>query len=340
MQDRKKELAAKIESYINGELDHATKQELEQWMHELDLLENRPIAIEEHKVALKSRIDQRLLPQDSIKTKRLPGYPYWSIAAALALFFAVGLYFFTLHTTVRKQEEFVHATTLKPVLPTTQVISNTTNNDTLLLLQDSTRVRLLANSRLKLKVPFESDRRDVQLEGKAFFEVAHDSKRPFSVLSGNIVTTALGTSFWVEQAHPGAKPTVRLITGKVSIKQRQQSGQEILLAYLTPGQHWQASTVASSQKAAALPTHEPTDEPLETSLFFHHKPLDEVFPALAAFYQTTIIFKKDDVTGMSFYGSYDRENQVEQILKTICVANDLKMEWHEQQNSYTIRKVN
>lgn len=342
MQDRKKELAEKIDLYLKGQLDGESKQQVERWMHELDLLEGKAVDLNEQKAELKRRIDKRLLPLEceDDKIRRMPQLGRFTAAAILLLFFSFGIYVLNLDTTIPKEVKISKAKVLQSTIPSIQVIVNFSKKDSVLLLQDSTRVRLLANSRLTLKIPFESYRREVQLEGGAFFEVAHDSKRPFSVLSGNILTTALGTSFWVEQPHTGAKPRVRLITGKVSIKQRNENGEDILLAHLTPGQNWHEEPEIPVVVPVVQQPVVASSEPLRMTLFFHHKPLREVLPVLASFYKTTITFSEDELEGMSFYGSYDKENRIADILKTICVANDLQVDWNEEQNSYTIRKVN
>jgi ferric-dicitrate binding protein FerR (iron transport regulator) len=59
--------------------------------------------------------------------------------------------------------------------------------------------------------------RYLELEGEAYFEVAHDSNRPFIVETGNIMTTALGTSFNIRNYPEENSISVSLISGKVRV---------------------------------------------------------------------------------------------------------------------------
>lgn len=341
MQDRKQELETLIDRYLKGQLDAEEKRRMEQWMHELDVTIEHPSTALRDKELLKARIDARLRPTaDEPTVKKFPRQSL-VIAASLLLFVFAGSQFLQQKNTIPRGAQLLHIKTLSADMPKEQSIRNNSARDTSITLLDGSQVRLTANSTLKWKVPFEAFSRAVELEGKAFFEVAHDSRRPFSVLSADIITTALGTSFWVEQARVGAKPRVRLITGKVSIAQLQSNGQQQLLAYLAPGQQWQEARALKISTIPPTSTKTATEEePIVSMLFFHHKPLTEVLPALASFYRTKIIFSASELEGMSFYGSYDQLDNITQILTTICIANDLEMDYNEQKKTYTIRTIN
>ena len=63
-------------------------------------------------------------------------------------------------------------------------------------LGDGSHVKLNTDS--KIEVEFEKSRRSVYLEkGEAFFDVAHDATRPFTVYAGDRSVTAVGTAFSV-----------------------------------------------------------------------------------------------------------------------------------------------
>lgn len=85
-----------------------------------------------------------------------------------------------------------------------------------LTLQDGSRVILNSGSTLRYVKNFEKDRRELFLVGEAFFEVAKDSLRPFIVKTGQVTTTALGTSFNIT-AYEGEPLDVALLTGRVNV---------------------------------------------------------------------------------------------------------------------------
>ncbi len=336
MQQEKRELERLIEKYISGQITDVERAHLMQWLRDLDVAAGSSLDGDAAKLRMKERIDARLLPAETaVRRAPVAWKPLLKIVAAALLCFSFAWYLWE----DRPGEEPVQ--TISAVVNRTPVrpgrMSCTVLRDSTLILEDGSKVRLLAHSTLTWMQPFPQGQRAIQLQGKAFFEVAHDTARPFTVLAGNILTTALGTSFWVSQETKDAKPEVRLITGRVSIKERDQNGKERLLAYLTPGQTWNEPAV-QPKKEPFSKMQKPVEEVIQTSLVFHHKPLAEVLPAIASFYRTSILFSADQVSGLSFYGTYTRENDVGQILQTICLANDLELRFNNETNTYTIIK--
>ncbi len=85
-----------------------------------------------------------------------------------------------------------------------------------LTMSDGTKVLINSGSSLQFLTNFEKDKREVYLEGEAYFEVAKDTLRPFSVITGSITTTALGTSFNIS-AYPSEAVNVALVEGLVEV---------------------------------------------------------------------------------------------------------------------------
>lgn len=101
-----------------------------------------------------------------------------------------------------------------------------------LKLPDGTRLTLDAGSAFELA--FYRDRRELKLlRGTAFFEVAHDTERPFGVHAGGSIVTVLGTRFEVElretAVEPAARPTVRVAVESGRVRVQSPSGQALLL---------------------------------------------------------------------------------------------------------------
>ena len=97
-------------------------------------------------------------------------------------------------------------------------------------LDDGSRVQL--NTDTRLRVRFTSGVRRVELlRGQAFFDVAHDTARPFIVAAGAAQVRAVGTKFDVRR-DPG-EVRVTLAEGKVAIHDGADGGKDWML---TPGQ--------------------------------------------------------------------------------------------------------
>jgi transmembrane sensor len=76
-------------------------------------------------------------------------------------------------------------------------------------------VLLAPESRVRAAADFGAQRRDVYVEGEAFFEVVHDSTRPFTVFAANTSTRDIGTAFAV-RSYPGER-AVRVVVSHGSV---------------------------------------------------------------------------------------------------------------------------
>jgi transmembrane sensor len=79
-----------------------------------------------------------------------------------------------------------------------------------LRLPDGTHVRLAPGSRLRFDGDYGIHRREMYLEGEAFFEVTHDARRPFSVHTFNATLRDIGTAFSV-RSYPEDEATQTVV---------------------------------------------------------------------------------------------------------------------------------
>lgn len=94
----------------------------------------------------------------------------------------------------------------------------------ILSLPDGSDITLNGDSKLRYPQEFEFDFREVYLEGEAFFDVVHDSSKPFIVYSGNLTTTVLGTKFNVNAFKNSNEISVSLVNGKVMVTNKEMNG--------------------------------------------------------------------------------------------------------------------
>lgn len=122
---------------------------------------------------------------------------------------------------------------LSHVSPAEQVaLKVPTGQSTDITLSDGSMVCLHPGSRLAFPVEFSGTERVVKLEGEAYFDVVHDSHRPFIVITSQTETTVLGTEFNVN-THDGTSTTVTLVKGRVQVKNKYLSENDKVL--LNPG---------------------------------------------------------------------------------------------------------
>lgn len=82
-------------------------------------------------------------------------------------------------------------------------------------LSDGTTIRMNAKSKLVYPQEFTKDKREVFLEGEAFFDVVPDPDKKFMIRSGGLITTVLGTSFNIYTKDTLTE--VAVITGTVRV---------------------------------------------------------------------------------------------------------------------------
>lgn len=187
-------------------------------------------------------------------------------------------------------------------------------------LPDGTQVKLNANSKLIYSAAPENGPREVSLQGEAFFEVAHDPQRPFTVTARGVATTALGTSFNV-QAYD-TTVAVALVTGKVKVAKRQSS------TVLTPGERIRYFSESPPRKDR----YDLMDDLAwkEGTLYFSQATLPQVVQRLERWYGVTITLKGTPAQRWSYSGTFTKEN-LENVLMGIGYTQDFVFDLHEKQ---------
>jgi ferric-dicitrate binding protein FerR (iron transport regulator) len=84
-------------------------------------------------------------------------------------------------------------------------------------LPDGSKVMLNAGSTLGIPADFNHSRRDIYLEGEAYFDVTKDAQKPFTIHTSRMDIKVLGTAFNIK-AYPGdALAEASLLTGSVEV---------------------------------------------------------------------------------------------------------------------------
>jgi ferric-dicitrate binding protein FerR (iron transport regulator) len=213
---------------------------------------------------------------------------------------------------------------------------------------------VLANkSEVTYRTPFV-DRRDIALLGKAFFKVAKDKTKPFTVTSGDISTTALGTEFTVTSFEHAHKVIVRLYEGKVVVKAVDKANKKLRKdVYLYPGQAFIYGTESSAKVKAfkvantggpeqIMSDEQSSENPLipqsdeGTWYMFNNQSLAQVLDELSQIFNTRILYDPKDVQNIYFTRKYNRTDSLEDILKEIAIINHLKIA--KKDSSFIISK--
>jgi ferric-dicitrate binding protein FerR (iron transport regulator) len=202
-----------------------------------------------------------------------------------------------------------------------------------LTLADGTRVRLNAGSKLTYPDVFTGTKREVSLDGEAFFEVTKNPKVPFLVHAGKITVKVLGTTFNVKAYQGDANIETTLISGKVHVMLNDDPEKEIVLSphekltVINPPSLAETNTIQTPESNAlryqvqALPANN-NNNFVETAwlnhkLVFSNESFDEVARQLERKYDVHIYFKSNKLKQEHISGVFERESisKVLEILK-------------------------
>ena len=187
-------------------------------------------------------------------------------------------------------------------------------------LEDGTLVHLNYNSRLIYPEKF-GDRRDVILDGEAYFMVAKDKSRQFVVHTPQGDIKVYGTEFWVNtradaQASQPSTVSCQLALVSGSISFTPANGKE---AMLKPGQEL---SIVNSQLSITDVDTAPYVAWNTGNFVFDDCPLEQLTDVLARWYGMKVRFYSDSSRHILFTGILSRYADVMTSLESIsAVAN-------------------
>ena len=242
--------------------------------------------------------------QHKIKPSKSRFWMMGIAAALLLLFTTLTYYYISTGNKVSYENAFLSAKTSK-------------EQRKKVLLPDGSVVHLNAGSFLKYPAQFSDNERVVFLQGEAFFEVRRNTKKPFMVITGDVKTTVLGTSFDINAYKNGKSIRVSVLTGKVKM---QHSKEEFII--LNPNQQgkW-------------------TDGKLNTSivdskgllkwkdgiLSFDKAGFDEVFEKIENWYGVKITIEDKTSLKGNYTGEF-KEESLENVLEGISFTSNFQYE--------------
>ena len=261
------------------------------------------------------------------KTILRKSYFQWGSAAAVLVALVSGYMLFSHRPPASKTLIIAGNTPLK-VRPEAEwkEEDNRTKETRIFTLPDASTIELSAGARLRHLANFAHDKRDLYLNGGAQFNVGKDQARPFTVHTGNLRVTALGTVFKVETTVE--QEAVHLLSGKVVIRPDSLCKRKDLTeVFLVPGQslvlnHKDAaiSIIRTPQPLAGAAAGKPPVMPKVYT--FDNQQLTVIFRQLGADYGVKILYHGERLKGMTFTGKWNNQKEtLDDFLNTIAILN-------------------
>jgi transmembrane sensor len=250
--------------------------------------------------------------EQSLKTTRPRWYFYLGSTAA-AILIAINFLYFNRPSFFEKKKE--------PVL--TWFSSGKALRKTIIL-KDGSVITLAKESSIRLGEGFNSSKREIWLNGAAFFDVKHDAAHPFVVHTTFNDIKVLGTTFNVKAYRDSALMETALIQGMVQVASKKYPGYFVVLkpneklsslnspaktAISKPDAEYQVSELKQNPAA-------PVPEEIawvRKRLDIDNLPLSVIAQRLQDWYGIEIVIAGEEVKNYRYSGVFENET----ILKTL-----------------------
>lgn len=249
--------------------------------------------------------------------------PTW-LRYAAAVFIGIILSGVTLYITFNQRMP-------APEIVVQQVVYNK-NGTQQILLPDHSEVWLSDNSKLSYPEAFGGEKRIVNMEGKAFFDVKKNTAQPFIVQIGVIEIEVTGTEFQIETSDK-TTTLVTLISGGVNIHTKDDIG-KLSTTVLKPGQ--QANINGEDNRI--------TVGEIDTEYYlawkdgtyrFKNEPLEKIIPFIAQHFNINIEISSA-LKNKKFTGRITPDDTIEDVMLMFDKSHPVK--YHKKKDILLIRE--
>lgn len=246
-------------------------------------------------------------------------------AAIILLICAIGLFYFGRYSSPENRIQ------KSSIVKTEGVVKHR-----LIRLPDGSTVILYAGSKLNYPSSFDGfEKREVYLDGEAYFDIKHNDEKAFIVHAGKLETTVLGTAFNVKAWPEEADISITVARGKVRVddNMKQTIGIVTLNEQLT-----------YNKKEAEAVQHNVNTETFtawkEGDLLFDDVTIAEASELLEERFNVEITCTDDLVKSKRFTTTFLKNESLEQVLKSICAFNDAYYQYDKEKSIVTIHNNN
>lgn len=185
------------------------------------------------------------------------------------------------------------------------------------LLADGTAVWLNADSHLWFPTAFAGPRREVYLDGEAFFDVKRNERMPFIIHVGANQVRVLGTSFNVKAYRDDEAVETAVVTGRVAFIRAASPAAtaERDTIYVVPDEKVVYSKASHELRIEQVDRQDYAAWN-QRSLIFQSTPLDEVAKTLARQYNVTVRFEDERLRNCRLTGRF-RDQTLREVLRLV-----------------------
>ncbi len=224
------------------------------------------------------------------KDRRLTLYSFRKYAAVIVFLLTLGGGYFLGHYNFKNEKD------------TYTTIACAYGDKTSMVLPDSSKVWLNSGSTLRFNNNFQKSKREVFLEGEAYFSVVKDKTRPFRVSTPDASVEVLGTEFNLKAYKEEDQVSATLISGKINF------ASSLKKTTLLPSQKLVYNKDSQKTTVYKLSDSYPEIEWKDGRMVFRNESLESLELKLERWFDVDITFADDAVKKQCFTGSLERES--------------------------------
>jgi ferric-dicitrate binding protein FerR (iron transport regulator) len=184
-----------------------------------------------------------------------------------------------------------------------------------LVLEDGTRVWLNAESSIRFPTVFEKNKRQVEITGEAYFEVAKNATKPFTVSVRGMEVQVLGTHFNVNAYQDETAINTTLLEGSVKVVNNNN------VQMLVPGQQAHLENSGALGVRQSVNTREIVA--WKDDLFsFNNTDIKTLMRQLSRWYDADIVMPRD-IPPVTFTGNISRNSNLSAVLKILELTEEV-----------------
>ena len=191
-----------------------------------------------------------------------------------------------------------------------------------LILSDGTWVYLNAESVITYPQKFVGEKREVTLEGEAYFQVTASKEHPFIVKTKDMDVLVTGTEFNVKAYPDELNVQTTLLRGKVAVFAGIDKKEKI---EIEPNQ--QAEWSRENVKLQVWEVDPDLFVAWKNGQFlFRQDRLEDIMKTLARWYDMEVFYLDESIKNMAFAGKLDRSEDITPILNVLRATDKLTVE--------------
>lgn len=284
--------------YFRAETSADENKRILDWIDTSD--ENRKVFLSERQLWTLLTLHVKPEEQQTLQTNRsknkIRKYILRAASVAAVLLIAVGAFWLYDYSSI--------------ALDGMQTISVPAGQRTMITLVDGTNVWLNSNTTFSYPADYNEQKREVNVNGEAYFEVAKNKKSPFTIHTEKSDIEVLGTTFNVYDYAGFDMFSTSVVEGSVKVSPKSEAstpgfilkGDEKLV--LTDKQFVKQKGTTSSNWREGV-------------LVFNNTPIDQVLGTLSAYYGMDIIFETENMSDYHCTAKFSYNDGLDYILRIL-----------------------